>query len=134
MTISDSEKKSLIEYRIKQAFETAEVAELLFHTKLYPTALNRIYYSVFYCMLALAIQLNYKTSKHAQLLGWFNRNFIATGKIEREYGKIVRDCYEFRLSADYDSFVNFAIEDVAVLLKEMKSFLYRIELYIKENE
>lgn len=62
MTISDSEKKSLIEYRIKQAFETAEVAELLFHKELYPTALNRIYYAVFYCLPALAIQFNYKTS------------------------------------------------------------------------
>ena len=95
MTISDSEKKSLIEYRIKQAVETSEVAELLFRKELYPTALNRIFYSVFYCMLALAIQFNYKTSKHAQLIGWFNRNFIATGKTGREYGRIVRDCYEF---------------------------------------
>jgi uncharacterized protein (UPF0332 family) len=134
MTISNSEKKSLIEYRIKQAFETAEVAELLFHKELYPTALNRIYYSVFYCLLALAIQFNYKTSKHAQLIGWFNKNFITTEKIDRKYGKIVRDCYEFRLSADYDSYVTFAVEDIELLLQEMKSFLKRVELYIKEIE
>jgi uncharacterized protein (UPF0332 family) len=134
MTLSDNEKKSLIEYRIKQAFETAEVAELLFLKEMYPTALNRIYYSVFYCLLALAIQFNYKTSKHAQLIGWFNKNFIATEKIEREYGRIVRDCYEFRLSADYDSYVTFVDEDISVLLQEMKSFLKRVELYIKEIE
>ena len=132
MTLSDGERNSLIEYRLKQATDTAEVAELLFRKEMYPTALNRIYYSVFYCMLALALQFNFKTSKHSQLIGWFNKNFIATGKIEREYGRIVRDCYEFRLSADYDSFVNFAVEDIAVLLKEMKSFLNRIELYIHE--
>lgn len=132
MTLSDGERNSLIEYRLKQATDTAEVAELLFRKEMYPTALNRIYYSVFYCMLALALQFNFKTSKHSHLIGWFNKNFIATGKIEREYGRIVRDCYEFRLSADYDSFVNFAVEDIAVLLKEMKSFLNRIELYIHE--
>lgn len=134
MTLSDSERKSLIQYRIKQAFETAEVAELLFTKEIYPTALNRIYYSLFYCMLALAIQFNYKTSKHSQLIGWFNKNFIATGEIEREYGRIIRDCYEFRLSADYDSFVQFVVEDIAILLNEMKSFLYRIEQYIEELE
>ena len=31
MTLSDNEKNTLIEYRIKQAFESAEVAEFLYN-------------------------------------------------------------------------------------------------------
>lgn len=134
MTLSDNERKTLIEFRIKQAFETAEVAELLVANKKYSSAANRIYYAVFYSLLALALQFGYKTSKHAQLIGWFNKNFIASEKIERGFGRIVRDCYEYRITADYDSFVNFKVDDINTLLTEMKLFLYRIELFIKENE
>lgn len=134
MTLSDNERKTLIEYRIKQAFESAEVAEFLFKNEKLAASINRIYYSVFYSLLALAIQFGFKTSKHPQLHGWFNKNFIATGKIEREFGRILRDTYEYRLSADYDVFVKYPEEDMELLLSEMKAFIIRIEEFLKEGE
>jgi len=133
MTISESDKKALIEYRLKQAFESSEVAALLIQHEKFSASLNRIYYSAFYSVLALAIKYGFKTSKHLQLIGWFNKNFIATGKIETEYGRILRDCYEYRTSADYDSYVEFDENDVHVLFDEMNTFLQRIELFIKQN-
>lgn len=45
------------------------------------TALNRLYYAIFYAVAALAQKFNFITSKHSQLLGWFNREFIKTGKL-----------------------------------------------------
>lgn len=133
MTLSDNEKKAIIEYRIKQAFDSADVAEFLILNQKIPAAVNRIYYSVFYSLIALALQFGYKTSKHTQLIGWFNKKFIASGEIEKKFGRILRDCYNYRISADYDSFVSFAEEDIQVLLSEMKSFLVRIDQFIKEN-
>jgi uncharacterized protein (UPF0332 family) len=133
MTLSDNEKKAIIEYRIKQAFDSADVAEFLILNQKIPAAVNRIYYSVFYSLLALALQFGYKTSKHTQLIGWFNKKFIASGEIEKKFGRILRDCYNYRISADYDSFVSFAEEDIQVLLSEMRSFLVRIDQFIKEN-
>jgi len=134
MTLSYNERKTLIEYRIKQAFESAEVAEFLFKNEKLAASINRIYYSVFYSLLALAIQFGFKTSKHPQLHGWFNKNFIATGKIEREFGRILRDTYEYRLSADYDVYVKYPEEDMELLLSEMKAFINRIEKFLKEGE
>ena len=134
MTLSDNERKALIEYRIKQAFESAEIAEFLHKNRNFATSINRIYYSVFYSLLALAIEFDFKTSKHPQLHGWFNKNFIATGRIEREFGKILRNTYEYRLSADYDVYVKFPEEDMELLLSEMKAFIVRIEKFLKEGE
>ena len=116
MTLSDKERKALIEYRIKQAFESAEVAEFLYKNQNLAASVNRIYYSVFYSLLALAIQFGFKTSKHPQLHGWFNKNFIATGRIEKEFGRILRNTYEYRLSADYDVYVKFHEEDLSSCL------------------
>ena len=75
-----------------------------------------------------------ETSKHPQLHGWFNKNFIATGIIEREFGRILRDIYQNRLSADYEVYVNLPKEDIELLLSEMKAFIIRIEYFLKECE
>jgi uncharacterized protein (UPF0332 family) len=134
MTLSDNERKALIDYRIKQAYESAQVAEFLYNNHNYATSINRIYYAVFYSLLALGIQFGFKTSKHPQLHGWFNKNFIATGIIEREFGRILRDIYQNRLSADYEVYVNFPKEDIELLLSERKAFIQRIDKFLKEVE
>ncbi len=82
MTISNDDKNSLIAYRLKQSNESLKIAKVLIELPNYPTALNRIYYAIFYCSLAVALKYDFKTSKHAQLIGWFNKNFIASGKME----------------------------------------------------
>ncbi|WP_372950781.1 HEPN domain-containing protein [Mariniphaga sp.] len=133
MTISEQEREALIQYRLEQAQNSANDAELLMKNEKIPAAINRIYYAVFYCVLALALKEGYKTSKHMQLIGWFNKTFIATGKIENDYGRILRDCYEYRKSADYDTFVNFNRTDINLLYDEMKSFIAEIERYISEK-
>jgi len=130
MTLEDHKKSELIDYRINQAFRTAEDAEILFSMNKAPAAVNRIYYSVFYCLLAFGLKYDFATSKHLQLIGWFNKTFIATGKINNDYGRIVRDCYEYRKSADYDAFVNIEYSDVELLLSEMKSFLKMTKSYL----
>jgi uncharacterized protein (UPF0332 family) len=59
MTLSNEEKKHLIDYRLNQAKESLDIAEILIKLPNYPTALNRIYYSVFYCLLAVGLKYDY---------------------------------------------------------------------------
>ena len=81
-------KVELIEYRISRAKETIEEAKNAINENHFHLAENRIYYAIFYFTTALSLKYNYSTSKHKQLLGWFNRNFILTGKINKDIGKI----------------------------------------------
>jgi uncharacterized protein (UPF0332 family) len=131
MTLADEEKKSLIIYRLRQADEAADSAELLLANYKTAAAINRIYYAVFYCVMALALKPGFNTSKHLQLIGWFNKTYIRTGLIDQEFGRILKDCYEYRKKADYDSFVEFERIDVNLLLNEMKKFLSNIKNYIE---
>lgn len=126
MTLSNEEKIHLIDYRLKQAAESLEIAEVLIKLPNYPTALNRLYYSVFYSLLAVGLKYDYSTSKHSQLIGWFNKNFIATEIIEAKYGKIVRKAYEYRLMADYDAFVEFEKDNVENLFIQTTEFIKSI--------
>lgn len=62
----------IINYKIEKALATLDDSKFLIDNKKYNAAVNRIYYSVFYILSALALKYNYETSKHTQLLGWFN--------------------------------------------------------------
>ncbi len=69
MTLNKNEKKNLIDYRLEQADETIQDVKLLVNNKRYRSAINRIYYGMFYALSALAIANNFQTSKHGQLIG-----------------------------------------------------------------
>lgn len=57
---------------------------------------------MFYALLALGLQHHYETSKHLQLLGWFNKEFVNKGKVSKELGKIVKKAFDRRINADYE--------------------------------
>jgi uncharacterized protein (UPF0332 family) len=96
MTLEEQTRADLIKYRLEQARETIEVVDLLLKNDKLSTAVNRIYYGMYYSILALALQNNFETSKHQQLIGWFNKEFIRNGLIEKEYGRMLRDAFENR--------------------------------------
>lgn len=131
MKLSEEERQALIEYRMNQADDSIKIAEKLIVMENYPTALNRIYYSVFYSLLAIALKHDYKTSKHSQLIGWFNKNFIASKKLEASFGKIIRKTFEYRLMADYDAFVEFDKDNVNELHKQTIELINRIRELLK---
>lgn len=123
-------KNDLINYRIEQAENTIQEISLLIADGLYKTAVNRIYYGMFYMLLALALKHEFKTSKHRQLIGWFNKNFIKTGKIDTKFGKIIHEAFENRSDSDYGIFVEFSKEEVQEMHKEMKSFVDELKKHI----
>jgi len=130
MTLEEQTRADLIKYRLEQARETIEVVDLLLKNDKLSTAVNRIYYGMYYSILALALQNNFETSKHQQLIGWFNKEFIRNGLIEKEYGRMLRDAFENRTYGDYDSFVVFDKDSVLIFYSEMKDFIEKIEAYI----
>jgi uncharacterized protein (UPF0332 family) len=127
MNLRKKDKDQLIRYRLDQALETVKTVELLIQNKSFPAAINRIYYGIFYSLLALGLKNNFETSKHLQLIGWFNLTFVKTGKIDTEFGKILRRAYENRITGDYDVFKEFSEDLVVEMFDEMKKFIRKIE-------
>ncbi len=124
-------KLDLVQYRIDRAKETAEEAEIaLAHDKL-RLAENRIYYAMFYIIYALALVKEFATSKHTTLKGWFNKEFVFPGLLDKELYKIYNRAYDKRQEGDYDDFVTFEREEVEDDLKGMKKFLAEMEVFIK---
>lgn len=81
---------------------------------------------MFYILSALSLKNDFSTSKHQQLIGWFNKKFIATSEIDRKYGRMLHKAYSNRSTGDYDDFAEFEAEDVKKSFDEMKDFIKTI--------
>lgn len=117
--ITDNDRQALIKYRIEQAKETVILSEFLIKSDKLSVAVNRIYYGMYYALTSLALKNMFETSKHAQLIGWFNREFIS--------GKILRNAFQNRTKSDYDAYIQFHQTEVKAMLDEMKDFIRMIE-------
>ncbi len=133
MSIEDTDRLDLIKYRIGEAKDTISDVELLLSNDRLRAAINRIYYGMFYALLALGLKYQFETSKHLQLLGWFNKNFIHEGLIDTKYGKIINKAYNRRTKGDYDSYIEFEYETVKEMFDEMKDFISTLETFIQSN-
>lgn len=130
--INESDRNSLVKYRIKQAKETIELAKFLIDSNRLTVAVNRIYYGLYYSITALAIKNQFETSKHAQLIGWFNKDYIATDIVDKRFGKILRNAYQNRTKGDYDAFVTFDKDEVVEMHYEMIDFIKEIEKLVEK--
>jgi len=133
MSMNEQDRLELIKYRLDEAFDTIKDVELLITHDRMRAAINRIYYGLFYAILALGLKYNFETSKHNQLIGWFNKNFIHEGLIASKYGKIVNKAFNRRTKGDYDSYVEFEKEMVVEMFEEMKDFINMLKQFIEKN-
>ncbi|MDY6790719.1 MAG: HEPN domain-containing protein [Thermodesulfobacteriota bacterium] len=124
------EKNALIEHRIARAMDTIEEVSFLIKNKKLLLAVNRIYYGMFYILSALSLRYDFSTSKHQQLIGWFNKEFISSGEIDRRYGRILHNAYNNRSTGDYDDFAEFDEKDVKNSFDEMKEFIKTIKVLL----
>lgn len=120
------DKTELINYRLNRASETLEEAKIAIENKRYLLAANRIYYASFYSVSALAIKHEFKTSKHTQLLSWFNKNFVKNGIVEKRLGKFYLDAFEMRQESDYEDFVVIDKTSIDEKYKLASEFVDRI--------
>ena len=120
------EKNALIEHRISKAMAAIDEVDFLISNKKFLLAVNRIYYGMFYILSALSLKYDFSTSKHQQLIGWFNKKFVSTGKVEPKYGKIVHNAFSNRSTGDYDDFAEFEEDEVKNSFNELKDFIQTV--------
>mgnify|MGYP001445145072 FL=1 len=126
-------KELIIKHKIFKAKETIKDAEIAIKNQRYNNAMNRIYYAIFHIISALSVKYDFSTSKHKQLMGWFNKNFIYTNKIDTKLYKIYSKAFSNRQESDYEDFVTFLEEEVEEHFKDMLYFVSEIEKFINQE-
>ena len=129
--IDEDSRAQLIAYRVEQAKSTAQEAEFLLNNDMLRGSMNRIYYSMFYMLQALSLKYQFESSKHAQLLGWFNKTFIHTKKIEVKFSKILTKGYNLRTKGDYATIYDLDKQELLQMFGEMTEFIREIERFLE---
>ncbi|HLP45482.1 MAG TPA: HEPN domain-containing protein [Candidatus Deferrimicrobium sp.] len=133
MTLEEKDRQTLIAYRIEKAKNALEDARFLLENNKLHLAVNRIYYGIFYILSALALKNRFQTRKHQQLIGWFNKNYIKEGIIDKNFGQFVHKAYDERSQADYADYVEFDQEEVSAMMEDLKKLIQKIEELILHN-
>lgn len=130
MTLHSNDREFLVRHKIEKARSLLSEAEHHIKYGFYETAVNRMYYSLYHLASALALKHGFSTSKHGQLIGWFNREFIHTGLAEKKYGKIFSEAFDRRMDSDYEDFIIYEKEEMDVYLNEARQFIEYITMLI----
>jgi len=125
-------KKEVIKYRRERAKETLEEAEIMLDNRKLFAAVNRIYYAIFYEVLALLLAKGFSSSKHSGVRSLLNKEFIKSGIISEECGDFYNRMFGFRQRGDYEDFVEFDYKEVKRWLSEAKDFINSVEQVIEK--
>jgi uncharacterized protein (UPF0332 family) len=90
---------------------------------------------MFYAILALYINegLNLKTSKHSGAISIFDKEFVHSGKIDKNFSKVLHRIFILRQEGDYKELVKISRDDAARSVADAKAFLSAIKNFIKSD-
>jgi len=128
--LTKEEKIILTKYRLERANESLMAAQLMLDNQLYIPAMNRIYYSMFYAVQALLILSDSAFSKHGQVKGFFNKNYIKTGVFPKDFGKLFNTVFEYRQKFDYVDLIIPEKQLISDYLIKATTFIEKISAFI----
>ena len=131
--ITPEQRNHLISTRIQQAEECIADVELCLANGRLRTAVNRVYYGMFYAVLALGLLRGFESSKHQQMIGWFNKNFVHTDILPVQFGQLLKGAFDTRSNADYKAIQLPSAADIELMLADMKLFISTIKAWIEAN-
>ena len=125
--------EELIRYRREKSKETLEDAHILFRAGRLFSALNRIYYSLFYEVMALLLTKDLSSARHTGIRALFNEHFVRTGKVNVELGRFFSRIYDFRQKGDYADFVQFEEAKIKEWLVLAEGFINELDQVIEKE-
>jgi len=125
--------RALIEYRLKEAEESIKEARVLQREGMSNRAvMNRLYYAMFYAVLALLQEKQLGTSKHTGAISLFDREFVKKGIFDKELSKTLHRAFELRQKGDYMEEVEVTDEDIDEMFPRVIDFVEKIKEYFNK--
>lgn len=123
----------LAKYRLEQAKENLEEAEVLFNIDKYKGANNRAYYSIFHAIKAILALEQTDFKKHSTVIAYFNKEYISKGIFSKELGKRISEATFYREKSDYVDFYIVTKEECKFQIDTAILVIENIEKYINDN-
>jgi len=129
--VTNAEKvDALVRYRLEQADEALAAARLNLTSGLQRSAVNRVYYAMFYGVLALLATRQSETSMHSGAISQFDQLYVKPALLPRDFSRWLHDAFLNRQAADYGSELNLSREDIDALVAHARDFLAGVRQFL----
>ena len=125
--------KELARHRLEQAKEDYKASLLLYNGKLYKSANNRAYYSIFHSIKSVLSLEPIDFKRHKDVIAYFNKNYINKEVFPRNVGRKISEASKVREDSDYDD--EFVVKSEVTLeqIQTAKELIKLVEDYIENN-
>jgi uncharacterized protein (UPF0332 family) len=131
--MDNNEVKDLSNYRMEQAKENLDEANILLKNRRFKGASNRAYYAIFHAIKSILALEQTDFKKHSSVIAYFNQKYISTEIFPKELGKNINLARLYREKSDYVDFYIVSKEEAQKQIETAKLMIGHAEKYIKEN-
>lgn len=126
----NEQQAALAKVRLARAREDFDAANVMLEAGHYNAANNRAYYSLFHALRAVLALESVDFQSHAQLLGYFNKNYIHTGHFEVGMSKRLAAVSRARNHSDYEDYYVSSEEEAKENVENAQAVLSAVERYV----
>lgn len=132
MSLSEQERKAVVLLRLEKSLKALQQAKGSVTNGYWEVVANRLYYVAYYSVSALLIANKYSAKTHEGIIQLFGLNFIKTGIIDKEIGKIYGKLYSLRLTGDCEDHYDLDSQDVLPMIEPTEKLITVISLLSKQ--
>ena len=121
------QRQELINYRRQKAKDALNAARVLLDSGSLLAAVNRVYYALFYEVMALLLTKDLKPSTHTGTKALFNQHLVKAGPLDPSWGKFYANMFDYRQEADYADFVELDGVKIRQWLERADAFIVEVE-------
>ena len=132
MSLSETDRKLVVAYRLEKAHRTYDQVLANLSFGFWELIANRLYYSAYYAVSALLIAHGHFAKTHDTIIRVFGQNFVKTGRITKDLGRLYTKLYTLRIKGDYEDKFNLTEEDVKPLVEPTKLLIEQVSMLAEE--
>lgn len=130
----DERRRDLCQYRIEQARESLKASKIMLDNKMVKDSINRSYYSAFYAMKAVLAIEEKDFKRHKDVVAYFNKMYVATGKFLKDLGRMIAKLQQLREKSDYDDFFVASIAKAEQQIMTAEKVITEVDYFIRNND
>jgi uncharacterized protein (UPF0332 family) len=133
MGLTNENRNDIVTYRIERAYMALEQAKSNLQMGYLEITANRLYYAAYYAASALLIAHEIRVKSHEGCIGQFNLNFVKTGLVPIEMGKLFSTLFDMRITGDYSDRFDLTENDVIPNIRPTEDFINKVTKMAKEK-
>ncbi len=120
----------LSQKELTRAKKALQAAKTLLENRLYEDCVSRAYYAVLHAAKAALVTVGIEPESHYAVRRMFGLHLVKSGKIEKDFAKILTAEQEDREIGDYDIHIEIEQDTALKRVHDAEKFIQRIEKYL----